>query len=41
VALPGTIPDAELAAQTGRTVGAVRQKRTAMGIPSSRDRRKR
>jgi hypothetical protein len=40
VAQLGTMPDAGLAAQIGRTVGAVRQKRTGLGIPSARDLRR-
>jgi hypothetical protein len=34
VALLGTVPDEEVARRTGRTVGAVRQKRAALGIPN-------
>jgi hypothetical protein len=41
LAVLGTMPDAELAGRTGRTVGAVRQKRTELSIPSARDRRER
>jgi hypothetical protein len=41
LALLGKVPDAELAAPTGRTVGAVRCQRTGRGIPSARDRRRR
>jgi hypothetical protein len=33
-ALLGHVPDAELARRTGRTVGAVRQKREELGIPN-------
>jgi hypothetical protein len=41
VALLGTAPDAEVAVQTGRTVGAVTQKRCLLGIPTFRDWRRR
>jgi hypothetical protein len=41
LALLAKVPDAEPAARTGRTVGAVRQKRTGLDIPSARDRRRR
>jgi hypothetical protein len=40
LALLGTMPDDELAAQIGRTVEAVSLKRTRQGIPKARDRRK-
>jgi hypothetical protein len=36
----GTIPDAELAAKLGRSAAAVRHKRTAAGIPTARDGRR-
>jgi hypothetical protein len=39
--LLGTLPDAELAARFGRTVGAVRIMRNRRGIPSPLDRRRR
>jgi hypothetical protein len=41
VAKLGTASDAEIAARIGRTVGAVRCKRTGVGIPTFRDRRRR
>jgi hypothetical protein len=41
LALLGTAPDADLAAQTGRTVNAVRVLRTRLSIPSACDRRRR
>jgi hypothetical protein len=34
IALLGTIPDEEVARRTGRTTGAVRQKREELGIPN-------
>lgn len=34
VALLGTLPDEDVARQTGRTAGAVRQKREELGIPN-------
>jgi hypothetical protein len=34
VALLGTLPDEEVAARTGKTPGAVRQKREELGIPN-------
>jgi hypothetical protein len=34
VALLGTMPDEEVAARTGKTPGAVRQKREELGIPN-------
>jgi hypothetical protein len=34
IALFGTVPDEEVARRTGRTVGAVRQKREDLGIPN-------
>jgi hypothetical protein len=37
----GKLPDAEVAARTGRSENAVRVKRTKLGIPSVRDRRRR
>jgi hypothetical protein len=37
LALLGTRPDEEVARRTGRTVGAVRQKRERMGIPNPTD----
>jgi hypothetical protein len=40
IALLGTMPDDELVARTGRTVGAVRVRRTKKGIRTYRDRRK-
>ncbi|HEX4589318.1 MAG TPA: hypothetical protein VH120_05280 [Gemmataceae bacterium] len=40
VALLGTRPDAELAKRFGRTTSAVRQRRTKLGIPTYRDRRR-
>jgi hypothetical protein len=39
LALLGTAADAEVAARTGRTEGAVTQKRYEVGIPTARDRR--
>jgi hypothetical protein len=39
--LLGKLPDAEVAAQIGRTVGAVRQKRNVAGLPRARDGRRR
>jgi hypothetical protein len=41
LALLGTLPDAEVAAQIGRTLVAVRCQRTLRGIPSACDRRRR
>jgi hypothetical protein len=41
LALLGSATDANVAAQTGRTVGAVRVMRTRLGIPSACDRRRR
>ena len=41
LALLGTIPDAELAAQIGRSATPVRVKRTQLGIASACDRRRR
>jgi hypothetical protein len=41
LALLGTLPDEVVAAQIGRTPGAVRSKPTARGIPSACDRRRR
>jgi hypothetical protein len=41
LALLGTVPDAELARRFGRTVDAVRLKRTRLGIPKTVDRRRR
>jgi hypothetical protein len=41
LALLGTMPDADLARRIGRTVEAVRGRRTELGIPSARDRRRR
>jgi hypothetical protein len=38
--LLGTAPDAEVAARTGRTEGAVTLKRCRLRIPTARDRRK-
>jgi hypothetical protein len=40
LALLGTAPDAEVAAQTGRTEGAVTLKRCRLGIPTACDRRR-
>lgn len=40
LALLGTMPDADLAAKIGRTPEAVRCKRTAAGIPTHTDRRR-
>jgi hypothetical protein len=40
LALLGTLPDADVAAIAGRTVEAVRQRRTGLGIPTVRDGRK-
>jgi hypothetical protein len=40
LALLGTLPDYDLAALIGRTVEAVRLRRTRQGIPPARDRRK-
>jgi hypothetical protein len=39
--LLGKVSDAEVAARTGRSENAVRQKRNKLGIPSARDRRRR
>lgn len=39
--LLGTAPDATIAERIGRTTGAVRQRRTMLGIPTYRDRRQR
>jgi hypothetical protein len=39
LALLGTAPDAEVAAEIGRTEGAVTLKRCRLGIPTFRDRR--
>jgi hypothetical protein len=39
LALLGTAPDEEVAAQIGRTPGAVGQKRCKVGVPTFRDRR--
>jgi hypothetical protein len=41
LALLGTVPDGDLAAQIGRTVLAVRVMRTCRGIPTAVDRRRR
>jgi hypothetical protein len=41
LALLGTMPDAEVAARLGRTTGAVRCRRTELGIASACDRRRR
>ena len=41
LALLGTAPDEEVARQTGRTAGAVCQKRCLLGLPTCRDRRRR
>jgi hypothetical protein len=41
LALLGTLPDAEVAERTGRSTNGVRQKRTKLGIPTARDRRRR
>jgi hypothetical protein len=41
LALLGTMPDGELAARIGRTLGAVRVMRTRLGIPTALDRRQR
>jgi hypothetical protein len=41
LALLGTLPDDELATRIGRTPEAVRIKRTQLGIPNARDRRRR
>jgi hypothetical protein len=41
LALLGTMPDAEVAAQIGRKETAVRSKRSKLGIRSARDRRRR
>jgi hypothetical protein len=41
LALLGTLPDDEVAARIGRTTNAVRIKRTKLGIPNVRDRRRR
>jgi hypothetical protein len=41
LALLGTMPDADLARRIGRTVEAVCVRRTQLGIPSARDRRRR
>lgn len=41
LALLGTIPDAELAAKFGRTVGAVRERRAGLKIATFRDGRRR
>jgi hypothetical protein len=38
--LPGREPDDVVAAEVGRSVGAVRSKRTTPGIPTARDRRR-
>jgi hypothetical protein len=38
--LLGKVPDAEVAAQTGRSENGVRQKRCRLGIPTALDRRK-
>ncbi len=40
LALLGTIPDEEAAKQIGRGVEGVRQKRTKLGVPTARDRRR-
>jgi hypothetical protein len=40
LALLGTLPDAEVAARVGRTVNAVRVRRTRSGIPTARDGRR-
>jgi hypothetical protein len=40
LALMGTMPDDELAEKTGRTEGAVRRRRTKLGIETFRDRRR-
>jgi hypothetical protein len=36
VALLGTVPDEDVAAMTGKSLGAVRSKRRSMGIPNPR-----
>jgi hypothetical protein len=41
LALLGTRPDDEVADRVGRTVGAVREMRTRLGIPTALDRRRR
>jgi hypothetical protein len=41
LALLGTDTDEAIAAQIGRTAGAVRQMRTSLGIPTILDRRRR
>jgi len=41
LALLSTMPDADLAAQIGRSVVAVRVMRTRLGIPTARDGRRR
>jgi hypothetical protein len=41
IALLGTMPDEGLAALTGRSESAVRVKRSKLGIPTYRDRRRR
>jgi hypothetical protein len=38
--LLGKLPDAEVAEKIGRTTNAVRVRRTMLGIPSARDRRR-
>jgi hypothetical protein len=38
--LLGTMPDEDVAARIGRTVGAVRRQRTIRGIANARDRRR-
>jgi hypothetical protein len=41
LAMLGTMPDEEVARRTGRTVQAVRIRRTRFGIPTFEDRRRR
>jgi hypothetical protein len=41
LALLGTMPDEEVATQIGKTLVAVRIRRTRLGIPSACDRRRR
>jgi hypothetical protein len=41
LAMLGTMPDEDLARRIGRTTEAIRCRRTELGIPSARDRRRR